>query len=222
MFTEGRKVGGTERWGGGERLIRGWGKDYKLDVGHSLPAANFPCPLTGSASSDQGGLMPGEVLWYGGWWGENRRINEFFAFVLSKTWPPRGPWEPQVAFQQKVRAKILDLFRSLALPGHVFSWNEVMSLASGSASRGLGLFESLQLLRVAWSPSCGGTRDAIAFKVLTLERLPKLGSFASRLTVKNFKGYWNSEIEKICVLQGAAKMRMACKSWDLERPQERL
>lgn len=37
----------------------------------------------------------------------------------------------------------------------------------------------------------------ITFKALRLERLNKLGLFASGLPVKNFKGYWNFEIEKI-------------------------
>jgi hypothetical protein len=52
--------------------------------------------------------------------GEQRNggINECLAFVLAKPLPTRGPWEPQAAFQQEVRAKVFDLFRSLALPGH--------------------------------------------------------------------------------------------------------
>lgn len=49
---------------------------------------------------------------------KNGGINKFLAFVLSKPLLPRGPWESQADFQQEVRAKFFDLFRSLALPGH--------------------------------------------------------------------------------------------------------
>lgn len=71
-----------------------------------------------------------------------------------------------------------------------------MSLASRSASRGLQpiLISAALEMPGLW---CGVQGNPITFKVLTLERLNKLGPFTSRLPVKNFKGYWNFEIEKV-------------------------
>lgn len=42
----------------------------------------------------------------------------------------------------------------------------------------------------------GGAKDSITFKALRLERLSTLEPFASRLPVKNFRSYWNSETDK--------------------------